>query len=306
MRHGLPIVVGFFTLRKMLRDLEEEMKSGFTRLIAGMVMGVLGGLGPQGLMSAQAQTRIQGAAPEHTLPRLNLLVEWRMGGTSDVKRRQMGVQSGQILVDSRGQVIGRTGIGATRVETTVEGASVQQLQVLNGGQARLYVGRSQPSTVWQWAWVPAAQGGHVDLGEANGATAAGGAGLGVNGGRAAGSGGGTGSAWGMAPQAVAQTVWIDFGDGLVVKPRWQGGREPVLVELGAQMRQPTGNTGGGFEQDGQVRRVDVGSTLSVPLGEWTVVARSGSQSQKEQAGVLSTRELDQTESQLLEIRITTP
>ncbi len=50
----------------------------------------------------------------------------------------------------------------------------------------------------------------------------------------------------------------------------------------------------------------MGSTLSVPLGEWTVVARGGTHTQKSRAGTLSTSELDQTEQQLLEIRISAP
>ena len=60
------------------------------------------------------------------------------------------------------------------------------------------------------------------------------------------------------------------------------------------------------DPDGQARRLEVGSTLSVPLGEWTVVARSGGRTERAQSGVLSTSDLDALESEQLEIRITAP
>ncbi|HEX5356797.1 MAG TPA: hypothetical protein VFW93_11305, partial [Aquabacterium sp.] len=114
---------------------------------------------------------------------------------------------------------------------------------------------------------------------------------------------------------VPQTVWIDIGQGLNVRPRWPGGRAPVTVEIEAQARQPaqlggTGGMGGAYggqlEPDGQTRRVEVGSTLTVSLGEWVVVARSGGQGQRRQSGSLSTRDLDDNQSEQLEIRVTAP
>jgi hypothetical protein len=63
---------------------------------------------------------------------------------------------------------------------------------------------------------------------------------------------------------------------------------------------------GQLEPDGQSRRVEVGSTLSVPLGQWAVVARSGSRVQRQQAGTLSTRDLDDDQQAQLEIRVTAP
>jgi hypothetical protein len=211
------------------------------------------------------------------------------------------------------------------------------VQVLNGGRARLYVGRSQPYTVWQWA---GAYGG------ASGATGNAGSGsLGVIGPQTASSGRSTGASGqaavlaqggvanggasgigsnatntttstsntnGYQPQVWAQTVWIDLGQGLSVAPRWRGGRAPVVVELQAQSRQPmmAGGAGGAYsgqmDPDGQSRRIEVGSTLAVPLGEWVVVARSGSQVQRQQSGTLSTRELDDAQQAQLEIRITAP
>jgi hypothetical protein len=244
------------------------------------------------------------AAPgDAQLPKRNLLIEWRMNGVTQIQKREMGIRSGQIIVDSRGQVVGRSGIGAGRVETESRANTVQQVQVINGGRARLFVGQTQPHLVWQWAWMDSPLTG-------------GGGRLGVIGP----TGAGVPSSSSTSPQEqqqqqqprprlAAQTVWIDIGQGLYVRPRWGGGREPVLVDLEAQSRQPVsaGTTyGGRMEPDGQTRNIEVGSTLSVPLGDWVVVARSGAQVERQRSGSLSTRELDGMESEQLEIRITAP
>jgi hypothetical protein len=219
------------------------------------------------------------AHAEDKLPQRNLLIEWRMNGQTQGQQRNQGIQTGQILLDSNGRVIGRTSIGLGAIQTESHSDAVQEVQVLNGGRARLYVGHTQPYTTWQWAVT-------------------------APGGLQSASSPGYG-----APQAIAQTVWIDIGQGLNVRPRWPGGKAPVIVEFEAQARQPM-QAGSGYsgqvEPDGQSRRFEVGSTLSVPMGQWAVVARSGSQVQRQQSGTLSTRELDSNQSDQLEIRITAP
>ncbi|MBI5925060.1 MAG: hypothetical protein HY836_05620 [Aquabacterium sp.] len=231
------------------------------------------------------------------LPQRNLIVEWRMSGQGHTQQSNVGVRTGQIIVDSRGGVVGRTSIGTERYQTESQTNTVQQVQVLNGGRAKLYVGRSQPYTVWQWAWTGSATAGGSmgSYGPASQQGSASGAGYPVN--------------------VVPQTVWIDMGQGLNVRPRWPGGRAPVTVEIEAQARQPaqlggTGGMGGAYggqlEPDGQTRRIEVGSTLTVSLGEWVVVARSGGQVQRRQSGSLSTRDLDDSQSEQLEIRVTAP
>ncbi|KGM40547.1 hypothetical protein JY96_12230 [Aquabacterium sp. NJ1] len=246
------------------------------------------------------------------LPQRNLLVEWRMGGQGQTQQRNQGIRTGQIIVDSRGGVVGRTSIGMETIQTESQTDTVQQVQVLNGGKARLFVGKSQPYTVWQWAWTGQGGGGLGVIGpQANNAgTNAGGATAGASGNTPA---GGNGQAGNYPVNMVPQTVWIDLGQGLNVRPRWAGGHAPVIVELEAQARQPAqlgsqmgGVYGGQIDPDGQTRRIEVASTLSVPLGQWAVVARSGGRVQRQQSGSLSTRDLDDSQSEQLEIRITAP
>ena len=176
--------------------------------------------------------------------------------------------SGQDPGGTQGDV--RLGTWQTESQTR----SVQQVQVLNGGRARLFVGRSQPYTVWQWAYAPAQAprhrphhpGGH------------------------------------MPPvQVWGQTEWLDLGQGLNVRPRWPGGQAPVTVELEASASQQSA-----YEPDGQIRHSEVASTVSVPLGEWTVVARSGRRAQSTRSGTLSTDTIDDTQSEQLAIRISAP
>lgn len=235
------------------------------------------------------------AQPSGNLPQRNLLVEWRMAGQGQTQQRNQGIRTGQVIVDSRGGVVGRSSFGMETVQTESQSDTVQQVQVLNGGKARLFVGKSQPYTVWQWAWT--GQGGS----------------LGAIGPQANAPAGAAGQQGSYPVNVVPQTVWIDLGQGLTVKPRWAGGQAPVIVELEAQARQPAqmsspmgGVYGGQLDPDGQTRRIEVGSTLSVPVGQWAVVARSGGRVQRQQSGSLSTRDLDDSQSEQLEIRITVP
>jgi len=242
------------------------------------------------------------------LPQRNLLVEWRMGGQGQAQQRNQGIRTGQIIVDSRGGVVGRTSIGMETIQTESQIDSVQQVQVLNGGKARLFVGKSQPYTVWQWAWTGQGGGGLGGIGPQTSPSG------GVTGGAAGNAtSGNPGQPGGYPVNVVPQTVWIDLGQGLNVRPRWAGGHAPVIVELEAQARQPAqlgsqmgGVYGGQVDPDGQTRRIEVASTLSVPLGQWAVVARSGARVQRQQSGSLSTRDLDDNQSEQLEIRISAP
>ncbi len=227
------------------------------------------------------------AGPRDGLPQRNLLVEWRVGGQGASTQRQAGIEVGRVIIDSRRGVIGQAGITAGTVRTESQGSSVQQVMVLNGGRARLYMGRSQSVTAWQFFVSPTAQ--------QQGQTRFGGYGP-------------SGQAGAPGVTALPQTVWIDVGEGIHVTPRWSGGRD-VVVDIEAQSRQPVqpGSAyGGQLDPDGQTRRTELASTVSVPLGEWVVVARNGGRVQRSQSGTLSTRDVDDSQSEQLEIRVTAP
>ncbi len=222
-----------------------------------------------------------------SLPQVNLAVSWRVdaGGS---QRSEQRVVTGQVIVDSRGVVVGRTGLGATTVQTETDTRNTQMLQVLNGQQARLFVGQQVGRQSWQLWWSP--QGG---TGTAN---TAGGGGSTVSGTPGTNAGG-----YGIQ----SQTTWVDLGDGLTVRPRWTGGRRPVLLDVEAHSSRALNGAqaGGGFEADGQVGRTDVASTLSLPLNQWTVLARSGGSTRRDGGSTLSTRSLDEQGSQTLWVRV---
>ena len=257
------------------------MKARVAAAWAALTMAWVAGLGLSGVAQA---------GPRDGLPQRNLLVEWRVGGQGASTQRQAGIEVGRVVIDSRRGVIGQAGITAGTVRTESQGSSVQQVMVLNGGRARLYMGRSQSVTAWQFVFNPMApQQGQTRFG-------------------GYGPAGQTGSQGNQGVTALPQTVWIDIGEGLHVTPRWSGGRD-VVVDIEAQSRQPVqpGSAyGGQLDPDGQTRRTELASTVSVTLGEWVVVARNGGRMQRSQSGTLSTRDVDDSQSEQLEIRVTAP
>lgn len=231
------------------------------------------------------------AGPAEGLPQRNLLIEWRSQGSGLSQDSRAGLRQGRITVDSRGAAVGGAWQAGT-VQTESRQDGVQQVQVLNGGRARLYIGQSQPYTVWQWAGALPGAGGSLQAPGQQPALGAGGA-----------------TAWGGNGQVLPQTVWLDLGQGLSVRPRWPGGQAPVWVEFEAQGREaasPGGRLLGRVDPDGQTRRSEVASTLSVPLGQWVVVARSGVRTEQARSGTFSTRALDESQSDQIEVRITLP
>lgn len=206
------------------------------------------------------------APPERTLPARNLLIEWRAVTQGSQSDRQAGIESGRVIIDTRRGVIGRAGVAYGTVQTEHHSQTTQQLMVLNGGRARLFFGRSQQVTSWQWG------------------------------------GGGWG---GAAPTLVPQTTWVDLGQGLELTPRWPGGQAPVVVELVARSTEPE-RLDGQLDAEARTRRSELATTVSLPLGEWTVLARHGGSAQRSRAGTYGTRELDEASAQDIEVRITAP
>ena len=221
------------------------------------------------LLSLSLPGQAQGSDP--SLPLRNLVVEWRIDGQGQTRDSGAGVRHGRVIIDSQRGVVAQGDVRLGTWQTESQTRSVQQVQVLNGGRARLFVGRSQPYTVWQWAYAPAQTPRHRQHPP------------------------------GPQAQVWGQTEWLDLGQGLNVRPRWPGGQAPVTVELEASASQQSA-----YEPDGQIRHSEVASTVSVPLGEWTVVARSGRRAQATRSGTLSTDTIDDTQSEQLEIRISAP
>lgn len=218
-------------------------------------------------LSAQAQP---------SLPQRNLLVEWRMSSSTDQQRQGAGLRTGEIIVDSRGGVQGRAGAVITSTTRSRSETGLQQLQVLNGGKARIYLGTSRPVTQWQFG-VGGPGGTHLVNPEArNNSNSSGG--------------------W----QAWSSTTLVDTGRGITVRPRWTGG-QLVTVELEARVAQQAA-----YGPDGQTESTEVMTTVQLPLGAWTAVAQRGGQVQQSRRGVLSTEDTSRDEQEVLEMRVSAP
>ncbi|RZL00077.1 MAG: hypothetical protein EOP36_17085 [Rubrivivax sp.] len=233
----------------------------------GALMAVA--LATGGAFNVQAQT---------PLPQRNLLVEWRMNASSDQQRQGAGLRRGEVTVDSRGGVWGRGSAVVTSTTRSSSQTGLQQVQVLNGGQARLYLGSSRPVTQWQFGVAGQGAGG-VNL---------------VN--PAAGQGTPSRSGW----QAWSSTTLVDTGRGIAVRPRWGGG-QTVIVELEARVAQPSP-----YGPEGQTDSTEVMTTVQLPMGTWTAVAQRGGQGQQSRRGVLSTEDASFDDRDVLEMRVSAP
>lgn len=213
------------------------------------------------------------------LPQRNLLVEWRMNSSSEQQRQGAGLRTGEIIIDSRGGVQGR---GSTVITSTTRSSSqtgLQQIQVLNGGQARIYLGSSRPVTQWQFGVGGAAGGTQLINPEA----------------RHNNSNNGSGG-W----QAWSSTTLVDTGRGFTVRPRWTGG-QVVTVELEARVAQQAAHG-----PDGQTESTEVMTTVQLPMGAWTAVAQRGGQVQQSRRGLLSTEDSSRDDQEVLELRVSAP
>lgn len=162
-------------------------------------------------------------------------------------------------------------------QTQSQQGRTQSVMVLNGGQARLYFGQTVSYTSWQV--LLSAKPGQGDA----------------------------------QAQLIPQTQWVDLGQGLTVRPRWKGGAAPVALEIEAQSRTPVGAVGlnQAMAPDGQTQRQELSTTVSVPMGQWVVVARSQGQANQTQQGMgrrhtWSTSELDQQQGDQIEVRVSLP
>lgn len=233
----------------------------------GVTVGVL-------LVALRAIT----AHAEPPLPQRNVLVEWRMSAAADQQSGGAGLRSGEVVVDSRTGLSGRgTVVVSSSTRTRTETTS-QQIQVLNGGQARLYFGTSRPVTQWQFALAGQGRGGADDSRPAQGGS----------------------PAW----QAWSSTTWVDTGRGFSVRPRWTGETNRVVVELEARLAQAPSQSA--YAPEGQIETAEIMTTLQMPLRVWTAVGKRSRQAQQRQRGAWSTQDLSQDEQEVLELRISVP
>ncbi|MBC7700498.1 hypothetical protein [Aquabacterium sp.] len=203
-----------------------------------------------------------------------------MASSSDQQRQGAGLRTGEITVDSRGGVQGRAGAVITSSTRSSSQTGLQQLQVLNGGKARIYLGSTRPVTQWQFG-----VGGHGGTNLVNP--------------EARNDGGGAmpaGPGW----QAWSSTTLVDTGRGITVRPRWTGG-PLVTVELEARVAQQAA-----YGPDGQTESTEVMTTVQLPLGRWTAVAQRGGQVQQRRRGLLSTEDLSRDDQDVFEMRVSAP
>lgn len=205
------------------------------------------------------------------LPLRNLLVEVRHGDAARFEQRAAGVDSAGVVVGSDGSVRGsaQVTLGDTRSEG--RGNANQQLTVLNGREAMLHVGATVPLQWLEWAWSP------------------------------------------QGPVLIGGSQLVDTGRQVAVRPSWPGGSAPVTVEvrteaaaLAAGGMRPRYAPDGQPLPQGSIERAGTLTTLSMPLGEWVTVARSGDEAARSERGVASTREAASSRAYVVQMRVSAP
>lgn len=205
------------------------------------------------------------------LPLRNLLVEARQGDASQFDERAAGVSSAGVVIGSDGRVSGQAGVSASARSRDAARDTVQQIRVLNGGQAALRVGSTVPMQWLQWVWTP------------QGPVAIGGSRL-VETGRG----------------FVVRPRWPGGDAPATVEIRSEAS---ALAGGGLPSRYaPDGQP----LPEGSIDQAGVLTTVQLPLGEWFTVASSGDSGRNSERGVLSTRDLAHDRQQVLQLRITAP
>jgi hypothetical protein len=88
------------------------------------------------------------------LPVLNLLVELRQTDELSASAQSAGVSGPAVVIGSDGQVSGNVGIGAQARSRDASRDTVQQVRVLNGGQASVRLARAMPLQFLHIVWSP--------------------------------------------------------------------------------------------------------------------------------------------------------
>ncbi|MCV2356083.1 hypothetical protein LNV09_18225 [Paucibacter sp. B2R-40] len=221
--------------------------------------------------------------PTSVGPRQNLWVEVRWVDSAVSGAAMAAIRDGSVVVGTAGSVSSRGSVGFNTQRRDEQ--QVQRLLVLNGDQASVQLTETTPV---QWldfgVQFDAAAGGAGGAGGATPLPAAGGANSNVNRG------------WAVPRQGVTEQT-----QGFTVTPHWPGGQQPVRVELRAQ-----GSSGSGNLLQGQSQaqtQAQVLSTVSVGLGQWLTVARSGAATQRQERGVISSRSAETQRTRELQLRV---
>ncbi|MCV2367070.1 hypothetical protein [Roseateles oligotrophus] len=202
----------------------------------------------------------------------NLWVELRWVDSAISGAALSAVRDGSVVVGTAGSVSARGSVGFNTQRRDEQ--QVQRLLVLNGHQASVNLTETRPV---QWLDF----GVQFDAGGPGGATPL-----------PAGNSASSNKGWAVPRQGVTEQT-----QGFTVTPHWPGGQQPVRVELRAQ-------GGGNPSNDVQAQsQVQVFSTVSVGLGQWLTVARSGAAMQRQERGVTSSRSAETQSTRELQLRV---
>ncbi len=206
-------------------------------------------------------------------PKQNLQLELRWVESELSGSTVAGIRDGSTVVSTGGSVSARGGVTLSTENREQRQQLFPRLLVLNGSQASFTMTESTPI---QWVDVALDR----QQGERDRVVV-------------------------VPRQGMAERV-----RGIVVRPRWPGGRGPVDVEVRAtdQAQMPQGggygSTYGGTLPDGQQRpSTDVLSTVQAPLGVWVTIARTGSVGASASRNTYSTRDAEVQKLRELQLRV---
>lgn len=221
---------------------------------------------PAALLGASAALM----APAHAQgPKQNLQVELRWVESELSGATVAGLRDGSTVVSTGGSVSARGGVTLSTENREQRQQLFPRLLVLNGAQASFTMTESTPI---QWVDVALDR----QQGERDRVVV-------------------------VPRQGLAERV-----RGIVVRPNWPGGRNPVNVEVRAsdQAQMPSGGAYGTSLPDAQQRpSTDVLSTVQAPLGIWVTIARTGSVTASASRNVYSTRDAEVQKLRELQLRV---
>lgn len=203
-------------------------------------------------------------------PKQNLQVEMRWVESELSGATVAGIRDGSTVVSTGGSVSARGGVSLSTENREQRQQLFPRLLVLNGAQASFTMTESTPI---QWVDVALDR----QQGEQRDRVVV------------------------VPRQGMAERV-----RGIVVRPRWPGGRSPVDVEVRAsdQAQMPQGGAYGTTLPDGQQRpSTDVLSTVQAPLGIWVTIARTGSVTSSASRNTYSTRDAEVQKLRELQLRV---